>query len=124
MTMIQFVEAVLGGGLAYICYNYFPNPLNLFFAVLMGLFTACVVFLKINERPFSFYFLALIKFLVRPKQRIWQKDPGDGFEIEMYKPVKQDNQQVVRKNLDKKSIAEIAKNIDSQEIKNFKIGQK
>ena len=124
LTMIQFVEAVLGGGLAYVCYNAFPNPLNIFFAAIVGLFTVCVVLVKINERPFLFYFVALIKFFSTPKQRTWQKDAGDGFEVEMYKADKSTGLTIAHRNLDKKNLAEIARQIDNKEIKDFRIEQK
>ena len=122
LTMIQFVEAVLGFGLAYVCFNSFPAPINLLFTAIVALFTLAVVFVKVNERPFLFYLGAFARFVGSPKQRIWQKDSPDNFEVEIYKPVKNTGPKVATKNLSRAEIAELAKNLDSQSIDKMKIG--
>lgn len=121
LTMIQFVEAVLGGGLAYVCYTALPAPINLALAMIAALFTLAVVFVKINERPFLFYLSAFLKFMVVPKQRVWQKDAPDNFEVEIYKAgPKVQNSNVVRK-MDREKMMELAKNLDSQQIDKIKL---
>lgn len=121
LTMIQFVEAVLGGGLAYVCFGSLPKPINQILAVLVLLFTAAVVFLKINERPFLFYFMTFLKFIGTPKRRVWQKDSPDGFEVEIYKPVKTENTQIVNKGKTKEDFERMAKELDSQNFDKIKL---
>ena len=122
LTMIQFVEAVLGGGLAYICFNAFPSPINVGLALIAGMFTVAVVFVKINERPFLFYFMALMKFIGTPKRRVWhQTDGADDMAVEIYHPPKNEGPQIQHKQLDRNKIAELAKEIDSQNIDRLKI---
>lgn len=121
LTMIQFVEAVLGGGLAYISYSAFPAPINTILALLAGMFTVAVVFVKINERPFLFYFLALLKFLASPKQRVWQKGTDSDFSVEIYHPPKQQGPQLQHKQLDRNKIREYAQQLDSQQIDKMKV---
>lgn len=121
LTMIQFVEAVLGGGLAYICLNAFPAPFGLILAILAGMFTFAVVFVKINERPFLFYFLSLLKFIAAPKRRTWQKGIDNDFDVEIYHPAMQQGPKIEHKQLDKKRLNEIAKELDSQQINNMRI---
>lgn len=123
LTMIQFVESVLGGGLAYICYNAFPKPFGLIVAIIAGLFTAAVVFMKVNERPFLFYFMAFLKYLATPKRRIWQKGQESDFDVEIYVPPAKTGQHLEHKSLDKDKLAEIAKNLDSQQVNNLRINQ-
>ena len=123
LTMIQFVEAVLGGGLAYIIYNAMPSPLNILLGGLIGLFTVAVIFVKINERPFLFYFLALIKYIGAPKQRTWQKGNSSGFEVEIYKSAKNDTPQVAHKTLNREQAAELAKQLDSQSVDKMRVGR-
>ena len=123
LTMIQFVEAVLGGGLAYICYNAFPAPVGILLAILAGCFTVGVVFVKINERPFLFYFVALLKFIATPKQRVWQKGTDNDFDVEIYHPIKQTGTQFEHKQLDKKKLEDIAKQLDSQHIDSMRVDQ-
>lgn len=119
LTMIQFVEAVIGGGLAYVVYNGMPNPLNLLLAIIIGLFTLAIVFIKINERPFLFYFVAFIKFLSTPKNRRWSNESPDNFKVEIYKPPTKNTQIVEHKKLDKKQLEELAKNLDSKNSNNI-----
>lgn len=121
LTMIQFVEAVLGGGLAYICLNAFPSPINVGFAVIVGLFTLAVVFVKVNERPFLFYCMAFFKFLGTPKRRVWQKGDAPDLDVEIYHPQKQQGPVIQHKQLDRDKIAELANEIDSQNIDRLKI---
>lgn len=121
LTMIQFVEAVLGGGLAYFFYTKLPSPLGVFLAVLTGIFTAAVVFVKINERPFAFYLLAFIRYMIAPKARVWKKEGDNGFEIEMYKPAQNTGPAVQRKALNREQIGKLAEEIDKQGINQLRI---
>jgi len=121
LTMIQFVEAVLGGGLAYVCFGSLPKPLNQILAVLILLFTAAVVFLKINERPFLYYFVAFLRFIITPKKRVWHKDSSDGFEVEIYKPQKTENPQFVSKGKTKEDFEKMAQKLDSQNFDKIKL---
>ncbi len=121
LTMIQFVEAVLGGGLAYICYSALPAPINLALALIAAIFTLAVVFLKINERPFLFYLAAFLKFMVAPKQRVWQKNAPDNFEVEIYKQSKNVQSAKVVQKIDRQKMMELAKNLDSQQIDKIKL---
>ena len=121
LTMLQFVEAVLGGGLAYVCYNAFPKPINIFLAILAGIFTVAVVFVKVNERPFLYFFKSLVFFLVSPKRRVWQKGTDNGFDIEIYKPPQKQAQHIERKQLDKEKLSQIANEIDHSAIDKMRI---
>lgn len=123
LTMIQFVEAVVGGGLAYVLYGSFPAPLNIFFALIVGLFTVAVVFVKINERPFLFYFMAFFKYLFEPKQRVWQRNSREGFEVEIYKAHKDTGPHIAHKTLNREQIAELANKLDSEGIDKIKMGK-
>lgn len=116
LTMIQFVEAVLGGGLAYILFKSLPSPLNIFFGLIVALLTLAIVFIKINERPFLFYFLAFLKYIVEPKQRIWQKNEQDDFNVEIYKSSNNNKPQISHKTLDRQKLADLAQQLDNQSI--------
>lgn len=121
LTMIQFVEAVLGGGLAYVCQGSLPSPINTFLAVVVLLFTAAIVFVKINERPFLHYLKAFIKFLSTPKRRVWLKDSPDDFEIEIYTPPTKENHVVTAKPRSREEFERIAKEFDSQNVDKIKM---
>ncbi|TSC93324.1 MAG: Uncharacterized protein Athens101428_696 [Candidatus Berkelbacteria bacterium Athens1014_28] len=85
MTMLQFVYAVLGGGTAYLVANTFSPPYNLIVAAPIALFTFCVIFVKINGRPFGHFFRNLIIYLFIPHTRIWHKGDSN-IQVEIYQP--------------------------------------
>ena len=84
LTMIQFVYAVIGAGIAYALYSKLPAPLGLITAVPIVLFTAAVDFLKVNERPFLDFFFSAIAFASSPKQRLWHQGGDSSLQVEIY----------------------------------------
>ena len=85
LTMIQFVYAVIGLGIAYACYSKLPAPLGLIAAIPVILFTVAVDFLKVNERPFLNFFFSALTFASSPKQRLWHQGDDSNLQVEIYK---------------------------------------
>ena len=113
LTLVQFVYAVVGFGGAYAIYNSFPAPIGLIFALPIAGITFCVIFIKINERPFTHFLLSLLNFIARPKVRTWQKTQTmDNLTIQIYKPVKKDSQTVAHKELSEEDVDKLAKQLD------------
>jgi len=114
LTMLQFVYAVIGGGGVYVCYMSLPSPFGIILAAIIGLFTLSMIFLKINERPFSVFLFSLFRFMSTPKQRVWQKGQSSDINVEIYKSEKTNTgPQVQPKNISREDIARVAHNIDS-----------
>lgn len=111
LTMIQFVYAVIGAGACYSIYMALPRPFSIFLAIPVGVFTIAIVFIKINERPFLDFFLAMLQFLSSPKQRIWHHTTTDNLKIVIYKPVSQKHGPDT-KDISHEKIAELAKKLD------------
>ena len=77
-TMRQFLYLMVGGFILYGWWNYSntfasPEPIYIFIPVggPVGLLCFCLAIVKINDRPFEFFLLNMIKFLFAPKQRKW-----------------------------------------------------
>ncbi len=121
LTMIQFVEAVIGSGLAYICISSIPNVLGIFLGIIIALFTLAVVFLKINERPFIHFLLSLVQFIINPKQRSWHKETRGSLNVQIIKSKKAAEKTINTKHLDRERIETLAHSIDSEGYKNIKI---
>lgn len=85
LTMIQFVYAVLGAGAGYIMLSMFPSPVGWFFALPIFIFTFCLVFIKVNGRPFGSFLKNLINYLSNPKTRLWHKADSK-IQVEIYQP--------------------------------------
>lgn len=114
LTMLQFIYAVIGGGATYVCYMSLPSPLSILLALIVALFTLAMIFLKINERPFSHFLLSLIKFMSTPKQRIWHKGQTSDINVEIYHTQKKNQGPVVaEKHLTREQIAQYAKGVDT-----------
>ena len=114
LTMLQFIYAVIGGGGAYVCYQSLPAPLGLMLAILVAMFTVAMIFLKINERPFSVFLLSLIRFMSTPRQRVWSKGNSSDFNVEIYHaPQKNEGPVVAEKHLTHNQLVSAAKRFDS-----------
>jgi len=75
-TMKQFLYLFVGGFLLYGWWNYansFVNTMAIFLplALPLGLLCFCLAVIKINDRPFEFFLLNLVRFLAAPKYRKW-----------------------------------------------------
>jgi len=81
-TMKQFVYLLVCGAIIYGWWNYLQTNYTNFsleFAIVaipIGLLGFALALVKINDRPFEFFLLNVIRFIVSPKQRKWQ----DGFK--------------------------------------------
>jgi len=114
LTMVQFVYAVVGGGAAYLFLNTIPSPLNWILAVPVAIFTFCIVFVKVNGRPFSNFLKNLLVYSVSPKARLWHKGRSD-VSVEIYQPPKtQTTDYYAGKRYSKEEISRLAEIIDKR----------
>ncbi|MFA5926720.1 MAG: PrgI family protein [Patescibacteria group bacterium] len=112
LTMIQFIYAIVGTGAAYSLYMTLPKPLNLIAAVPVLIFTICIVFIKINERPFLNFFLAMIEFLSAPKKRVWHHGSVDNLKVIIYSNKDNSKQKAAVKHVSEDEIKKLAKKLD------------
>jgi hypothetical protein len=85
LTMRQFIYAVLGVMYFGIIFTIFKQVPALI--ILVGapptMLLAMLAFYRRQGQPFEALFLALVNFFVKPRQRIWLKEPIiDAFKIE------------------------------------------
>lgn len=76
LTLSQFFYLLFGGLIIYILFGrLYAAGLGFFFWILaipIGLLSFAMAFLRVNDRPFPSFFVALIKFFTQPRQRTWQ----------------------------------------------------
>jgi len=77
LTVRQLIICCVGGGIAYTFYITLSKS---FYIEVWGpptgislLITAAIAFLKINDIPFTKWFLLLMEFLLVPRKRVWDK---------------------------------------------------
>lgn len=113
LTMVQFIYAIVGGGLCYTIFMSIPAPFSYFLIVPIAFFVICLIFVKINERPFLIFLTSILEFNSSPKQRIWHHGTIPDIGIEIYKAQKQDGPNTQTKNISHEQIVHIAKRLDS-----------
>ena len=112
LTMVQFIYAVIGFGLCYMIFLSIPHPLSYLLITPIALFVVCLDFLKVNERPFLNFFLAIIAYSSSPKQRFWHQGTDSDFSIEIYRSSANPEKKAVHKVVTHEQITEIARKND------------
>jgi hypothetical protein len=72
LTFLQFVYVLIGGTLILLCFTLLDFVLFLFFAIPIAIFTILFSLVKIQDQPFSRFFMAFLAYLRLPKRRLWQ----------------------------------------------------
>jgi hypothetical protein len=113
LTMVQFVYAVIGGGLCYSIFMTIPRPYSYLLILPVAAFTVAIVFIKVNERPFINFFLAMIDFFSRPKKRVWRHGSTDNLRVVIYRQRSEPKYQ--HKEVSPEKIKELAQKLDMGE---------
>lgn len=72
LTFIQFIYILIGGGLILLAFSFFDFTLFLLVSIPIALLTIGFALVKVQDQPFSRFFLSFLVFLSQPKRRIWQ----------------------------------------------------
>lgn len=120
LTMLQFIEAVIGGGFAYVLFSGIPGIFGKILGIIIALLTLAIVFVKINERPFALFLASFIQYLLNPKKRFWHKSQSSSFDIEIVKPNPKEEKEIVTKRIDNKQIEMLAQKSDSSGYQRIK----
>jgi len=115
LTMVQFIYAVIGGGICYAIFSTVPKPFSFVLITPITLFVAALIFLKINERPFLDFLISLSAFMTAPKNRVWHHDVASNLSVEVYqsKSTNQNNN-IQTKQFSHEQLQEMAKRIDQK----------
>lgn len=118
LTMLQFIYAVIGGGICYgILMSGIPKTIAIIAIIPIAMFVAALIFLKINERPFLDFFLSVIEFSSVPRQRVWKHQNMPDLTLEIYHAQKKNTApQVQSKNISREEIIDLAKRLDAPEM--------
>jgi len=75
LGLTQFAELTLAGLIFYASFRYGGLIVTLFVGLPILLLGLALAFIKVQDQPFSHFALAFAEYLIRPKFRVWQKDP-------------------------------------------------
>jgi predicted permease len=112
LTMVQFIYAVIGGGICYAIYSTIPQPFSYVLVLPIALFVLALIFLKINERPFLDFLVSLAYFMTTPKSRMWHHDANSNLSVEIYQPKTTQQNITPTKQFTHEQIADFAKKVD------------
>ena len=116
LTMIQFIIAVVGGGVSYLEFIILApfKPFNLFVSGIFALVTIILALGYFNGQPMYKFFRFFILFIVTPKTRVWHKGGGQVQLVRATPKVSSKQEKSVTKHVSKDDIAHLAAVLDSR----------
>lgn len=101
LTIKQFVYLLVAGMIFYATIKTY----NIFLMAIVGfpvfLLALCLTFIKIQDQPFSKFLISFLIYLIKPRQRIWQKHYSS---VGMHTPVVQKNKVNVDQKIGPKTV--------------------
>ncbi|MFA6392772.1 MAG: PrgI family protein [Candidatus Paceibacterota bacterium] len=72
-TFRQFAFLIGGGGIIFVIYKILPLWIGIFLILPVAGLTVCLVFVKINGKPFIYYLEASFNYLISSKLYLWKQ---------------------------------------------------
>ena len=71
LTFVNFIYLLVGGALILFSFVLFDFALFIFLAIPIAFFSLAFALIKVQDQPFSHFFVSFLLFLKQPKKRIW-----------------------------------------------------
>ncbi|HAE36445.1 MAG: hypothetical protein UR85_C0002G0067 [Candidatus Nomurabacteria bacterium GW2011_GWF2_35_66] len=100
-TFHQFAYMAGGAGMIFVLYKLLPIYISIFLILPLAGLTICLVFVKINSKPFIYYLQASFNYLISSKLYIWKQrlvKKGDIQEEEITMPTAVSNVPMLSEN--------------------------
>lgn len=115
LTLTQFFYLLFGGLFLYLLNSWTANsPLRVLYYVIFPLVASlsiALAFVKIQERPFIFFLGSLVRYMQRPRRRVWQKGQRQKL-TQIVEKQDETKQAKPRKQLDRARVQDIARVLD------------
>lgn len=72
-TFRQFIFLIGGAGMIFVFYKLLPLWIGIFFIIPIAGLTICLVFVKINSKPFIYYLEAAFNYYISSKLYVWKQ---------------------------------------------------
>ncbi len=112
LTLKQFLYLAFAGALLFVFWFLFAFYIWIIIALPIAALAAAFAFLKINDRPFVYFFLAFIKYFTNPKLYIFSGTAGKAAPKEPAPEEKTEVPQSQEKKLTTSKLKELALNLD------------
>ena len=116
-TFSQFAFLIGGGGIVFVLYKLLPIWISIFLIIPAAGLTICLVFVKINSKPFVYYLEAAFNYLISSKLYIWKQrlvKKGEETEEDIPTPTKISNIPILSEN----KLKDLSWSLDVQERQN------
>ena len=74
LTLLQFIYLITGGIIIYVSFSVFSPIVFWPIAIVVGLLSLALAFVKIQDQPFMHFLASMALFFVRPQKRVWSKE--------------------------------------------------
>lgn len=118
-TFAEFAYLIGGGGIIFVLYKLLPLWIGIFLILPVAGLTICLVFVKINTKPFIYYLQAAFNYLISNKLYIWKQrlvKKGDQQEEYIVAPTKVSNVPMLSDN----KLRDLSWSLDVQDKDNGK----
>lgn len=115
VTVRQFLIMIVGGILIAVSYAIFSFAYFLLAAIVIGLVTAVISFVKVNGRPFHFFLINFLERTKKPRVRVWNKELTES-ELRLYmsrKPEELPQRIVGKKRLQSTHLSQLSLIVDT-----------
>lgn len=120
LTIKQFLICVIGGSVTYLLFKGLAGRMGIF--ILTGgpiaLLTVMLAFLKVQDRPFGEFLVALIVYAFRPQKRIWQREQEKKEQVVRAEEVKKEKRGVAKRAPTKQDLQNLSRLLDTPEANN------
>lgn len=72
-TFHEFAYLIGGAGMIYLVYRLLPFWIAIFIILPLAILTVCLVFVKINNKPFVYYLQAAFTYFISGKLYVWKQ---------------------------------------------------
>lgn len=118
LTLQQFFYILFGVLIVYLLNSWTSDsPLRILFypiALVVLTLSISLAFIKIQERPFIYFLGSLIRYIQRPRQRIWFKGTTPSLTKVVNKVVVADSNEV-HKDLNRQRVSDVVKVVDTNQ---------
>ncbi len=114
LTLKQFLYLAFAGAILFVLWFLFNFYIWIIVALPIAALAAAFAFLKINDRPFVYFFLAIVKYFNKPKLYIFSSAPREALKEQMPKKeaIKTETPEITDKKITPSKLKELALKLD------------
>ncbi len=115
LTLKQFLYLAFAGALLFVFWFLFNFYIWIILAIPIAALAAAFAFLKINDRPFVYFFLAFMKYFTKPKLYIFSSAPKETPKEQILKKeeIKAEAPETTEKKITPSKLKELALSLDT-----------